>query len=92
MPAGCQLSPLPVSLGPPSVSDNQPINYTFPALGLGVSEEIVVFCPPRLSILSQPCPRWHDPKGIPILSDIISPAPSICPPQMSLHGLPHSCT
>ena len=47
---------------------NQSINYTFPALLLGVSKEIVYFCPPSLSILSQPCPRWQDPKGIQILS------------------------
>ena len=55
-----------------AVSINQSI--TFPALWLGVSKEIVYFCPPSLSILSQPCPRWQDPKGIQILSDIISPA------------------
>ena len=53
---------------------NQSINYTFPALWLGVSKEIVYFCPPSLSILSQPCPRWQYPKGIQILSDIICPA------------------
>ena len=41
------------------------INYTFPALAivLGVSKEIVYFCPPSLSILSQTCPRWQDPNG-----------------------------
>ena len=49
-------------------SSNQSINYTFPALWLGVSKEIVYFCPPSLSILSQPCPRWQDPKRIQILS------------------------
>ena len=58
------------TMHPPSPS----ITHTFPALWLSVSKEIVYFCPPSLSILSQPCPRWQDPKGIHILSDIISPA------------------
>ena len=53
---------------------NQSINHTFPALWLGVSKEIVYFCPPSLSILSHPCPRWQDPQGIQILSEIINPA------------------
>ena len=57
-----------------SLGFNQSFNDTFPALWLGVSKEIVYFCPPSLSILSQPCPRWQDPKGIQILSDTISPA------------------
>ena len=30
-------------------------------------------CPPSLSILSQPCPRWQHPEDIQILSDITSP-------------------
>ena len=60
-------------LGPGFLSFNQSINYTFPAVWLGVSKEIMYFCPPSLSILSQPCPRWQDPKGIQILSDIICP-------------------
>ena len=34
------------------------------ALRLGVSKEIMHFCPPSLSILSQPCLRWQDPEGI----------------------------
>ena len=53
----------------PTQHINQSINYTFPALWLGVSKEIVYFCPPSLSILSRPRPRWQDPKGIQILSD-----------------------
>ena len=56
------------------VSINQSINYTCPALGLGVSTESMYLCPPSLSILSQPCPDWQDPAGIQILSDMISPA------------------
>ena len=65
-----------VSLLHPSINQsiNQSINHTFPALRLGVSKETVYFCAPSLSILSQPCPKWQDPKGIQIRSEIISPA------------------
>ena len=80
----CQPCMAPVISVPASI--NQSIDYTFPALWLGVSKEIVCFCPPSPFILSQPGPRWQDPKGIQILSDIASPALHSCSSMPGQNG------
>ena len=73
--SACSTPGLPLSrtgCGCAGCSISQSINpYTFSALWLGVSKEIMDLSPPSLSILSQPCPRWPDPEGAQILSDIL---------------------